>query len=216
MTKKRRPKRKRSQEPRDAEAVHIVTYEITDEPILDRQYRRLPKRVKDSIEPLHESVQNRPREAIQELLDWIEKYPNVPLFYNYLSVAYSRSGQDEKAEEIVRENYQRNPDYLFARLNYGELCLTKRDYDRIPELFDHKFDLKLLYPKRTRFHFSEVLGFMGLLGAYFFEIGERETAQKYYEVMKQINPSHVYTRRLRNKLSPGPLRRLLSRLAKES
>jgi tetratricopeptide (TPR) repeat protein len=216
MTKKRRPKRTGSQAPRDPEAVHILTYEITYEPILDRQYRRLPKKVKDSIERLHESVQNQPREAIPELLEWIEKYPNVPLFYNYLSSAYSRSGQHEKAEEMIRENYQRNPDYLFARLHYGELCLTKGDYDRIPELFDHKFDLKLFYPKRNRFHVSEVLGFMGLLGAYFFEIGEREVAQRYYEVLEQVDPSDIQTKRLRSKLFPGPLRRLLSRLSKQS
>jgi tetratricopeptide (TPR) repeat protein len=216
MTKKRRPKRTGSQAPRDPEAVHILTYEITDEPILDRQYRRLPKKVKDSIERLHESVQNRPREAIPELLEWIEKYPAIPLFYNYLSAAYSRSGQHEKAEEMIRENYQRNPDYLFAHLNYGELCLTKGDYDRIPELFDHKFDLKLFYPKRNRFHVSEVLGFMGLLGAYFFEIGEREVAQRYYEVLEQVDPSDIQTKRLRSKLFPGPLRRLLSRLSKQS
>ena len=216
MTKRRRKKRTSSRGPQDPDTVHIVTYEITDEPILDRQYRRLPKKVKDSINRLYESIQNQPLEAIPELLEWIEKYPNVPLFYNYLSVAYSRSGQDQKVEEVIRENYRRNPEYLFARLNYGELCLSKRDYDRIPELFDHKFDLKLLYPKRNRFHISEVMGFMGLFGAYFFEIGDREMAQKYYEFLEQIDPSHVYTRRLRRKLFPGPLRRLLSRLSKQS
>jgi tetratricopeptide (TPR) repeat protein len=215
MTKRRHPKRKRSRVPGDPDTVHILTYEITDEPILDRQYRRLPKKVKDSIERLHDSAQNRPREAIPELLEWIEKYPNIPLFYNYLSVAYSRSGEHEKAEEMIRENYRRNPDYLFARLNYGELCLTKRDYDQIPDLFDHKFDLKLFYPKRRQFHISEVLGFMGLLGAYFFEIGEREVAQKYYEVLEHLDPDHMYTRRLRSKLFPGPFRRILSRLARQ-
>lgn len=215
MTKQRGKKRTSSRVPQDINAVHFITYEITDEPILDRQYRRLPNAVKDSIQRLHDSAQNRPLEAIPELLEWIEKYPNIPLFYNYLSVAYSRSGQHEKAEEVIRENYRRNPDYLFARLNYGELCLTKRDYDQVPELFDHKLGLKLFYPKRKRFHVSEVLGFMGLLGAYFFEIGEREMAERYYKALEQIDPSDVQTRRLRGKLYPGPLRRLLSRRAKE-
>jgi hypothetical protein len=66
---------------------------------------------------------------------------------------------------------------------YGELCLTRRDYDRIAEIVDHKFDLKLLYPKRKKFHVSEVVGFMDLLGVHFFETGRRETAEKYYDML---------------------------------
>jgi hypothetical protein len=42
------------------------------------------------------------------------------MFYNYLSVAYSKVGDIEKAEEITKINIQKNPDYLFARLNYAE------------------------------------------------------------------------------------------------
>jgi len=208
MTKKRRRKGAASKSS-NSQTVQIVTYEITDAPILDRAYKRLPQEVKEAINRLHEVSQERPSEAIPELLDWIERYPNVPVFCNYLSVAYSLSGQRDKAEVMIEENYRRNPDYLFARMNYGELCLTRHDYDQIAEIFDRKFDLKLLYPKRNKFHVSEVVGFMGLLGAYFFETGRPEMAKKYYDVLKQVDPAHPYTKRLRRKLSPGLFQRLL-------
>jgi tetratricopeptide (TPR) repeat protein len=188
--------------------VYISEYEVTSEPILDRAYKRLPKEVKEAIERLHDESRRRPREAIPELVELIEEYPDVPILYNFLSIAYSRSGQREKSEAVVRENYRRNPDYLFARLNYVETCLAKGDYDEVAEILEHKFDLKLLYPKRKRFHISEVVNFMGLVGIYFFEIGERDAAQKYYDVLQQIGGGYPITRQLRRRLSPGVFGRL--------
>lgn len=197
-------------------AVRIVEYEITSEPIQDGRYKRLPSQVKDAIDRLHHEAQRHPHRAIPELVDLVKKYPRLPMLYNYLSVAYSRAGQREKAEETVRENYRRNPDYLFARLNYAELCRTQGDYKQIAEIFEHKFDLKLLYPNRKRFHISEVANFMGLIGIYFCETGEREGAEKYYEILKKIAPSYPVTKMLRRKLNPSFLGRLLSRMAGQS
>jgi tetratricopeptide (TPR) repeat protein len=196
--------------------VYISEYEITSEPILDRAYERLSNEVKEAIDRLHDVSQRRPREAIPELLDLIEKYPDVPILYNYLSIAYSMSGQREKSEAVVRENYRRNPDYLFARLNYVEICLAGGDYEKVAEILEHKFDLKLLYPKRKRFHISEVVNFMGLVGIYFVEIGERDTAEKYYDVLQQIGRRYPITKQLRNRLFPGLFRRLYLRLTDRS
>jgi tetratricopeptide (TPR) repeat protein len=213
MTKKRRRKRAARKLPK-SQTVQVVTYEITDAPILDREYKRLPQEVKEAINRLHDLSQTRSSEAIPELLDWIDRYPDVPVFYNYLSAAYSLSGHLDKAEAAIEENFRRHPDYLFARVHYGELCLTRRDYDRIAEIFDHKFDLKLLYPKRNKFHVSEVVGFMGLLGVYFFETGRRETAEKYYDMLNQIDSAHPFTKRLRRKLFPGLIRRFFRQARK--
>lgn len=194
----------------------MTEYEITTSPIQDRRYKRLPRRVKDAIERLHDEAQRRPRETIPELLEWIEKYPRVPMLYNYLSVAYSLAGQREKSEAVVQENYRRNPEYLFARLNYAEICLAKGEYEKIGEIFEHKYDLKLLYPRRKRFHISEVANFMGLIGVYFYETGEREAAEKYYEILEQIAPDYPMAKRLRRKLFPNQLQRLWQRLVGQS
>ena len=52
---------------------------------------------------------------------------------------------------------KRFPDYLFGRLAYARDCLERGDLDKVSEIFEGKFDLKLLYPDRERFHVSEVL-----------------------------------------------------------
>ena len=174
---------------------------------MDRRYRQLPERVKVAFERLHDQAQTQPREAIPELLKWIEEYPDMPLLYNYLGAAYSNSDQLEKAEAMILENYRRNPDYLFARLNYAELCLVRRDYDKVEEIFESKYDLKALYPERTRFHISEVASFMGVVGLYFLEIGKRENAEKYYEILQEIAPDYPVVDKLRARLLENRLQR---------
>ena len=195
-------------------AVHISSYEITDEPILDREYRRLPARVKEAIERLHRESEIRPRNAIPELQALIERYPQVPQFYNYLTVAYSGIGALDKAEAVTLASIRANPDYLFARLNYAELCLMRKDYAKIPEIFDHKFDLKLLYPKRNRFHITEVANFMGLIGLYFLAIGERGLAEKYNAALQETAPHFPMAQKLRRALAPGLFARSWKRLTR--
>jgi len=202
----------RVEEPDESRAVYVSEYEITTSPIHDRQYNRLPRRLKDAIERLHDESQSQPHKAIPELLELIEKYPNVPILYNYLGVAYTVSGQPEKAEQVVRDNYRRNPDYLFARLNYAQLFLAQGDYEKVAEILDHKFDLKMLYPKRKRFHVSEAANFMGIVGLYFLGTGKRDAAIMYHDALKRIAPDSPITRELRHMLYPGFLRRLLDRL----
>jgi hypothetical protein len=74
----------------------VIDYEITGERILDARYRRLPRRVQNAFERLYYESQTQPRKAIPELLEWIEQYPRIPVLYNYLSVAYGRTGQKDK------------------------------------------------------------------------------------------------------------------------
>jgi len=210
---KKKKKKRSARRQQGGQVVQHIEYEITSEPILDSSYKRLPRSVKDAIDRLYYESQRHPRQAIPELVDLIEKYPHIPVLYNYLSVAYSRSDQTEKAQEAIQENYRRNPDYLFARLNYAQLYLSEGNYEKIGEILEHKFDLKLLYPKRDRFHITEVANFMGLVGIYFFETGKRDAAEMYYGVLKDIAPDFPLTRILRKKLHPGFFTRILNRLA---
>lgn len=136
----------------------------------------------------------------------------MPLLYNYLAVAYARIGKIDEAEAITLENIHKNPDYLFARLNYAQFCLDRQEYAKIPEIFDYKFDLKLLYPKRRRFHISEAANFMALMGIYFLETGEREAAEQYDSILQQIAPELPMAKHLRCELYPNIFRRIQKRL----
>jgi tetratricopeptide (TPR) repeat protein len=211
-------RKKRSTKPQNAPVIRdgllYVEYDITTEPILDRRYRKLPRAVKDEFEKFHWLAQTDPRKVIAELPQWIKRYPDVPLLYNYLAAAYSQAGDNVEAERITLENLKRNPDYLFARLNYAEFCLARGDYAAVAETLEHKFDLKLLYPHRNRFHISEVVNFMYIVGRYWIGIGERASAEKYYDLLHQIAPDEPATRNLHTALHPVPIQRIAQRLLK--
>ena len=212
MSKRMKSTSTKTSAPLRPAVITVTQYEVTSEPIIDGPFSRLPEHVRDSLERLYALAQRRPRQAIPELEKLLHMYPNVPTIYNYLSVAYSLAGEKEKAEHLVAENYRLHPGYLFARLNYAEICLYKNDYAAIPAIFEHKFDLKLLYPKRKRFHISELTGFMGVIGPYFYATGERALAENVYDLLRELAPKHVYTRRLKRLLYPNFFQRLLQRL----
>ncbi len=121
-------------------------------------------------------VKSNPKQAIPELLTLKENYPDIPVLYNYLCMAYEFTGNRAASREIIIENYQKSPDYLFAKINYAQVCLYEGNTEKIPEIFDGKFDLSLIYPERTRYHVSEFTGFAGVMCAYFASITGRVVA----------------------------------------
>lgn len=188
-------------------------YAITDEPLDSPYLKHLPAQVRDTLGDLYEKAHRRPKEAISELERLVATYPRVPVFSNYLSVAYVRTGDTEKAEACVLEAYHRHPKYLFARVNYANVCLQKGEIAQIPEIFEHKFDLKQLYPRRKQFHVSEFVGFAGVMCRYYHAIGEQHAAEIYYQILKQLAPRDRITRHAKYLLYPPFWIRLLRRWA---
>ena len=211
MAAKKRPTRRLQPKPSSTsrvpqrlttDALVYTEYDITDEPLDNRDIKRLPSQVQERIDDLYELAQHDPTQAIPELERLIATYPHVPTFYNYLSIAYLAAGDQEQATALVREAYRRHPQYLFARVNYANLCLQQREIGKIPGIFAHTFDLKQLYPHRTRFHVSEFTGFAWVMCRYFCAIGERETAALYYQMLKHVAPRHPMTKQAKRSLSP--------------
>ncbi len=189
-------------QPPTADALVYAEYDITDEPLDNRHIKRLPSQVQAHIDDLYALAQHHPTQAIPELERLIATYPQVPTFYNYLSIAYLQSGDQEKTEACVRNAYRRHPHYLFAKVNYANLCLQKGAIDKIPGIFDHACDLKQLYPHRTRFHVSEFINFAWVMCRYFCAINKRETAVLYYRMLKQVAPRHPMTKHAKRSLYP--------------
>jgi len=176
------------------EKLRISNYEISYDPIKG-QNDNLPKPVKDRLQDLHDMVKGgNPDQAIEELLVLKEEYPDVPMLYNYLSAAYEALGNHAASRETIIENYQKNPDYLFAKINYAQICLMNGETDKVPEIFDGKLDLKLLYPNRNRFHVTEFSGLSAVVCAYYAASGQHELAQKLYKTLLEMAPDSEMTR----------------------
>ena len=211
MAGKKRPTQRPQHKPSSAsrvpwrltsDALVYTEYAITDEPLDNRDIKRLPSQVQARIDDLYELAQRDPRQAIPELERLMTTYPHIPTFANHLSIAYLAAGDQEHATALVREAYRRHPQYLFAKVNYANLCLQQGEIEKVPSIFDHTFDLKQLYPHRTRFHVSEFTGFAWVMCRYFCTIGERETAALYYQMLKHVAPRHPMTKQAKRALYP--------------
>lgn len=191
----RRPKSRRSRVTSD-NTYAIVSYEITSEPLTDLPENRLSPELADHVERLYHLTNSSPRDAIVELKRLIGIYPDCPKLFNYLGACYHAIGDVDRAEQIGRESYERFPDYLFAKLVYADLCVSRGHLDEIPVIFDGKYDLSLLCPKRKRFHVTEAVGFMGVMGYYYVKRGDVEQARPYYKILKSLAPDSPQTERL--------------------
>ncbi|WP_291991828.1 hypothetical protein [Candidatus Accumulibacter sp. ACC003] len=186
--------------------VTLCSYEITDQPIADAAFDRLPAEVQEQINALYPRVmKSRPSAALAEVRVLITQHPEITQLHNYLYAAYHNMGEHAEAARVVEETVRRFPDYLFGRIAWAESCLKRGEAAKIAEIFENKFDLGLLYPERVRFHVTEALGFHSIVARYFHAQGEHELAQKSYELMCEIDPRHPNTRLVAAVLHPSLL-----------
>lgn len=178
----------------------IDTCEITFEPLHQKIEKLLPKEDLKNYLNLYEMAKSKPKKALKDLLQLKEKYPDFPEIDNLLSYVYIRLRKIRRAEELTKNAYKKFPDYLFARINYADQCLRKGKIDEIEEIFDHKFHLKELYPKRKVFHYSEFRGFMVVMGFYHLALGDRSAAEQYYLNAVKADPLHPSLNALEKKL----------------
>lgn len=193
----------------------LLSYEISDEPIIDRDFRRLPRSIQDELENIYQQL-NRltfgkdTHLAISRLEELVEQYPHIPNISNYLAAAYFVT-HSNKFEVCVQENYRKHPDYLFARIHYAEQCLKNNEAEKINEIFKEGLDLKLLYPQRNRFHVSEYIGFSTLMCRYYVMIAEQQAAELILQSLEKIAPGHPAIRKARRIVRGTFLTRIINK-----
>ena len=181
-------------------SVTLLNYDITFEVLEEDNFNHLPEAVKEQTRELRGLISTNPGDAIPELVELIRQYPNVPLLSNYLHAAYAKNGDPDAAHAVMLESCHKFPDYLFAKLSYGEFLLDADKPEEFAQLFDHKFDLKLLFPERTVFHISEYAAFSALVGWYYCLTGKAKLAHLVLESLQQLAPDHAGTQMLKNQI----------------
>lgn len=174
--------------PKQILGVSFPSYEIT----FDRFSKRLtevfsPVELKEYL-TLYEISQENPSKAKELVEEFQKKHPHLPEVYNLLSYIYVRLRKIKKAENLTRENYKQNPNYLFAKINYADQCLRQNAPLKVLEIFEKKFQLAELYPERATFHYSEVVGFVCLMSLYHLKVGDKVRAKAYYLYAKEVDP----------------------------
>ena len=153
---------------------------------------------------LYEKALASPKKAKKEGDLFLKKYPTHPVVLNLLSYIYISLKKVKKAKQLIECNYEFNPDNIFAKINYAHHCLDKKKFEKIPEIFEGKFNLQDLYPKRKTFHISEFRGFVLLMGYYFLSINNKAVAIHYHYLAKRLDKSHPSTLLLQKKIYYTP------------
>lgn len=178
-------------------------YEITFRSLSDESIEKLSYEAKEKIKELLNIARRQPEQSIPDLLKLKKEFPDVPQIYNYLFNAYIITNKIKEAENVAAENFKKHPDNLFAKINYAYIKLKKHEPDKIPPIFDNKFELKALYPNRKTFHISELAGFSDFLSMYYLEIKKNKEAEEIMNNMWKIAPRHQLTREIIKRVKPA-------------
>ncbi len=115
------------------------------------------------------------------------KWPNNPIFLNYLFSAYQFSRDFSASKEIAKLTVELFPSYLFGKIVYAKLMIQDGELDQVPELFNNKYNLKAIYPDRKKFHVQEYLELNILWCEYFLEKGDLYLANLHYGMNTKID-----------------------------
>ena len=86
-----------------------------------------PKELIPALTEAYEKIMAKDKSIVVKLLHWIEKYPDVPQFKNFLCMYYSLTGNNEKAFEVNNELLEQFPDYLYAKINKAQFYLSNNE-----------------------------------------------------------------------------------------
>lgn len=171
-------------------------YKITNNPeILNKQNFVTPF-IQEIIEDIHPDVEKGRKYMIQKLQKLIAKYPQVPIFKNFLTVVYKQRGEMEKAIQLNQRLHKEHPDYFFGKINLAAEYLTSQEYDKIPEVLGEEMELQDLYPNRDTFHSAEFISFYQISGLYYLYTGDLEQAEIRLEMMQEIDEDNPKVRNL--------------------
>lgn len=179
---------KNRQRPR---AIEQLNYEVTWDPIEEEvKASKLPKEVEQQKQAIYHQLQNQDTD-IKQLIETLDalcvQYPDDKILSNYLCSAYLMSGDFEKGKQLIKENFEKRPDYLFARMQLAECYLEEKSYDEFYNLFDGKFDLKLLCPERDVFHISEVKSMLSIVAQYAGHTNNEDLFVQHYRALYELD-----------------------------
>ncbi|NNJ24696.1 DUF6398 domain-containing protein [Alienimonas chondri] len=191
--------------------IHLVQYEVTEEPIFEEYDESLPPAERAAIEAVGAAaVAGEGADRLDEIRTLIERHPDHPPLRNFLAVALQAAGRGEEAAAEIEATYRLFPDYLFARLNYAGQLIAADRLDEFPDVFGGRLALAWLYPEREgRFHVSEFIGFHALMGQYHAAIGDYDAAERDYELCEDVAPNHPQVERLLTRLTFAQLAKAL-------
>lgn len=188
--------------------------EITWEPLDDGAMKSVAPRDRERIHQISKEIMygGGAAEYLDELEALAERYPDLPKVRNLLTGAADAAGDDARVEQMIREDVERFPDYLFAVTTYARLCLREKRLDEAMRLFEGRMCLADFHPNRRRFHVVELMALHGVLTELFARRGDLDQAEMQVGIIEAFEPEHPETRRLKDVIAVCRIRQAARKL----
>ncbi|MGF1669136.1 MAG: DUF1186 domain-containing protein [Balneolaceae bacterium] len=173
--------------PFDFEIVYYSDY-------TDRQYN-IPDHAFKELVQLYSDVLKGKKSTIKRLHRLCKKYPGLPHFKNYLSLAYENSGNYQKSIEINDHLIKQHPEYLLGRINKAEKLMENDQLDDVPDVLGEEMHIHKLYPDRDTFHAEEVLKYYSTAIHYLLMTEKGKEAKLRLDFITEIDPHSLETER---------------------
>lgn len=170
-------------------SIHIDGYEICFDP-LETPLSSIPSALKKTYLMLLEQAQTFPKETLSKVIAFKESCPASPEVDNLLTYLYVQNKEVAKAESLIEESYKKYPEYFFAKINYADQVLRKKQHPKLLEIFP-SFELKENCSLRTQYHVTEYRSFMALMSRYHLAIGQKVKAMEFYQKAHEADPAHI-------------------------
>ena len=192
-----RPAGLRKELAQDGTQVRIRSFQISDEAV-DTYRPGITDEIGEATVLLKRGHADQAKAAFQSILD---REPRAREAYTNLAVACTMSGDEERAEALIREAMRKFPKYVFPRINLARLHLRRGQVDEAEKLLIPLDNLR-------KFTSSEFYNYALTWGDLLAAHGEYEGAQAWLKMLLQVMPGApgLWGRRIRWSIG-----RLLSR-----
>jgi tetratricopeptide (TPR) repeat protein len=167
----------------------IDNIEIFFGPFESKALMFLPQKDKELYLCLLNKAQISPFYLIDEARELEKKIPYVPEIDNLLTYILIQNRQIDEAEKRIKESYDRYPDYFFAKINYGDLLLQKKDRLAFHKLFPFS-EIQNYFPDKSRYHVTEYRSFYLLMARNCISAKNKKGAKEYFNKAYRADPAH--------------------------
>ena len=172
-----------------AKDMQPITCCISYDPLPSLAIQALSEEDKRLYLDLLEKAQTSPKTACDAVAKLFKRHGDIPEIVNLYTYLLLQQKKIQQAEELIQESYQKNPEYLFAKINYADQCLRRKKIEIIPRIFP-SFSLLDLCPDRSVFHFTEFRGFMVVMGFYHLSLRKKDEATMFYKAAFEADAAH--------------------------
>jgi len=182
----------------DSRVFYLQEFEVTWEPVEQGHVQHLPPEVEARAQVIARDllIHDDGAKHVPELERLVERYPNEPKFWNFLTGAVEAAGDRERVVELLREAFQRFPNYLFAVACYARYCLQERWVDEADRVLAGRYTPPAFYPDRRRFHITEVVALETVVAELAARQGHMESAYATLEMLEELAPDSPEVRQL--------------------